>query len=143
MISSRCEDAISFNGRISTMADVRMAIKQTIEDIRPAGHSLFDVWIHEGESHTAGSQNTWDTCMNKARQADVFLVLYNGNAGWSGSSKMLGDHVGICHAEFAEAFNTAHGKVRSIQFPAILPHRILQTENFRAISRVRMCPDPK
>lgn len=57
--------------------------------------------------------------MNKARQADILLILYNGNAGWPGSSKTLGDHVGICHAEFAEAFNKAAGKVRSIQFPAI------------------------
>lgn len=119
MISSRCKDKVMFNEKSQPMAIVRRAIKQAIEAIQPAGHPLFDVWIHEDESHTAGSQNTWDTCMNKARQADIFLVLYNGNAGWSGSSKVMGDHVGICHAEFAEAFNKAAGKVRSIQFPPV------------------------
>lgn len=101
------------------MSEVRQAIKEAVEAIQPAGHRVFDVWIHEDESHSAGDRNTWDTCMTKSRQADIFLVLYNGNAGWSGSSELLGDHVGICHAEFAEAFNKAAGKVRSIQFPAI------------------------
>ena len=119
MLSSRCTDSVTFEGEIHSMAKVRRAIKRAIEEIRPAGKPLFEVWIHEDESHAAGDQNTWDTCMTKARQADVVLVLYNGNAGWPGSSAIVGNHVGICHAEFAEAFNKAPGKVRSIQFPAI------------------------
>lgn len=119
MVSSRCRDKVAFRGKSTPMGEVRRAIKEAVEAIQPAGHRVFDVWIHEDESHTAGDRNTWDTCMAKSRQADIFLVLYNGNAGWAGSSEMLGDHVGICHAEFAEAFNKASGKVRSIQFPAI------------------------
>jgi hypothetical protein len=119
MLSSRCKDSVTFEGKLQEMANVRKAIKQAIEAIQPSDRQLFEVWIHEDESHTAGDQNTWETCMTKARQADVVLVLYNGNAGWPGSSAIVGNHVGICHAEFAEAFNKAPGKVRSIQFPAI------------------------
>jgi hypothetical protein len=119
MLSSRCKDSVTFEGHLQELASVRKAIKKAIEAIQPNNRQLFEVWIHEDESHTAGDQNTWDTCMTKARQADVVLVLYNGNAGWSGASSILGNHVGICHAEFAEAFNKAPGKVRSIQFPPI------------------------
>jgi hypothetical protein len=40
-------------------------------------------------------------------EADLLLVLYNGNAGWSLSP---GD-IGICHAELMTAFSESSGKV--------------------------------
>ncbi len=118
MISSRCSDKVTLQNKQVAMGKLRKAIKDAIEQIQPSGKILFDVWIHEDESHSQGSQNTWDTCMAKARQADVVLVLYNGRAGWPGTAKRLGDGIGICHAEFEEAFHSAPSKVRSIQFPA-------------------------
>lgn len=108
-----------FDGGKQPMSVVRKAIKSAIESIKPMGEPLFDVWIHEDESQTAADENTWDACMSRAKQADIVLVLYNGNSGWSGSTGLVHDNVGICHAEFSEAFNKAPGKVRSIQFPAI------------------------
>lgn len=119
MISSRCSDMVQFKRKKQKMSSVRRAMKKSLEAIRFGGEQIFEVWIHEDEAVTSGDQNSWDTCMSKSRKADVFLALYNGNAGWPGSSDPSGDHVGICHAEFEAAFNKTPGKVRSIQFPAI------------------------
>lgn len=119
MISSRCQDKVEFNGKKQPMTLLRKAMKKKLEEILVDGNQVFEVWIHEDESVTSGDQNSWDTCMKKSKKADVFLILYNGNAGWSGTSERLGDHVGICHAEFEAAFNKTPSKVRIIQLPTI------------------------
>src|ERR1700732_2955922 len=54
-----------------------------------------------------GSQKAWDQCMDQARDCDIFIALFNGNAGWPDKSGT----VGICHAEFEKAYTTAPGKV--------------------------------
>ena len=77
MISSRCTDKVMFDGEQRPMSDIRREIKKRIEEIRVADSALFEVWIHEEESHTANDQSCWDVCMGQARKADVFLVLYN------------------------------------------------------------------
>jgi hypothetical protein len=117
MISSRCTDAVPFGGRPQPMAVVRRAMKDALEAMRLADEPVFEVWIHEDESATAADQNAWDRCVSRARNADIFLVLYNGNAGWAGTSERLGDHVGICHAELEAAYNKTPSKVRTIQLP--------------------------
>jgi hypothetical protein len=119
MVSSRCSDQVPFQRRSQSMSEVRKAIKKSLEEIAYGGKSLFDVWIHEDEAGLAADQWSWDHCMTRARQADIVLVLYNGNAGWEGTYAKTGDYVGICHAEFQEAFDRCPGKVRSVQFPPI------------------------
>ena len=84
MISSRCKDKVEFNGKKQAMSMLRKAMKKELEGILVDGKQIFEVWIHEDESVTSGDQNSWDTCMNRSKKADIFLVLYNGNAGWSG-----------------------------------------------------------
>lgn len=120
MVSSRCRDRVKFNEENVEMGIVRKAIKQALEDIEPWGSKVFDVWIHEDESQSDASETTWDVCMRRARQADLVLVLYNGNSGWSGSQDLVRDYTGICHAEFSEAFNKCPEKVRTIQFQEIV-----------------------
>lgn len=119
MISSRCKDTIEFNGKKQPISILRKALKNELEELVIDGKKVFEVWIHEDESVTPGNKNSWDTCMNRAKKANVFLMLYNGNAGWSGSSEKLGDHVGICHAEFESAFNKTPSKVRVIKLPKV------------------------
>jgi len=58
--------------------------------------------------------------MEKSRQADVFIVLYNGRAGWLGAMSPLSDGVGICHAELSTAYDRAPSKVCSIQFTELV-----------------------
>jgi len=117
MLSSRCKDTVRFEQKDQPMSVLRKAIKADLEGLRLAGEAVFRVWIHEDESIADGSQKSWDKCMSQARRADVFLMLYNGNAGWPGRSELFADQVGICHAELALAYNKAPSKVRSIQFP--------------------------
>ncbi|HIF00290.1 MAG: hypothetical protein ABGZ23_29035 [Fuerstiella sp.] len=119
MISSRCSDKVSIKDKLRPMSELRKALKVELEKIKLGGKSVFEVWIHEDEDVLPGDQTSWDHCMSRARKADLMLVLYNGNAGWSGASSRIGDHVGICHAEFDEAFDRCPGKVRSVQLPAI------------------------
>jgi hypothetical protein len=71
---------------------------------------LFQVWINEDAPPALGDDG-WDACMKQVDDADVVLVLYNGNAGWTGSSS----GVGICHGELKRALDTALAKVRLIQ----------------------------
>lgn len=132
MISSRCGDTVEFQGSPRTMSDVQKGIKSELEAIRLGGKSVFEIWIHEDEAVLPGDQSSWDHCMSRARRADVVLVLYNGNAGWSGTSSRTGDHVGICHAEFQEAFDACPAKVRSVQFPEIATKAGSPDERFQA-----------
>ena len=117
MVSSRCTDPVQFDGRLQPMSVVREAIKAELEGLCFGEEQVFRVWIHEHEAVTPGDMTSWDKCMNQAKRADIFLMLYNGNAGWAGSSAQFADQVGICHAELALAYNKAPGKVRSIHFP--------------------------
>jgi hypothetical protein len=114
MLSSRCRDTFLWEGKQRPLSDLRRAIKEAVEKIEFEGKKLFEVWIHEDE--TGG--HSWDRCMSSARSCDIFLALYNGNAGWDGShgtTERLGDHVGICHAEMDEAFHKSPDKVRCIR----------------------------
>lgn len=117
MLSSRCSDLVHFDGRLQPMSVLRGAIQAALEGLRFGGEQVFRVWIHEPEAIAPGDETSWDKCINQARRADIFLMLYNGNAGWPGSSEPFADAVGICHAELAAAYSKAPAKVRSIHFP--------------------------
>ncbi len=45
----------------------------------------------------------------QARECDIFVVLFNGNAGWPGTGEDAS--IGICHAEFLTAYARAPAKV--------------------------------
>lgn len=114
MLSSRCTDTFLWDETQQPLADLRVAIKKAIEGIEFAGKQLFKVWIHEDE---AGG-HSWDRCMSVSRNCDIFLALYNGDAGWDGGhgkTERLGDYVGICHVEFDEAFHKSPDKVRAVR----------------------------
>lgn len=115
MISSRCKDVIQFQEKSQPMGVLRRALKARLEKIELGGKQVFKVWIHEDESNSSGLTSTWEECMENSRDADVFIMLYNGRAGWLGSDSPVVDGVGICHAELSAAYDKAPAKVRSIQ----------------------------
>jgi len=119
MISSPSRDLVPFRGKMLQLSELRRAIKSKLEAIFLAGKQVFEVWIHEDEPGLPGDENPWDACINRAKRADIMLVLYNGDAGWAGTTGQLGDKIGICHAEFEVAYNKTPSKVRSVQFPPI------------------------
>lgn len=143
MISSRCRDEVPFEGRSQPMEAVRRAMKAALEAIRLADEQIFEVWIHEDESATGAARSTWEVCIDKARKADIFLVLYNGNAGWSGTGAGTGDHVGICHAELDAAYNKTPSKVRTIQLPPIEVERGSPNWRFQEYFVAQKLPGPQ
>jgi hypothetical protein len=107
MISSRCSDPFPVAAKgTKRLSDYRAQLKTEIEAIRIFGQPIFEVWINEKAAED-GSQQAWDHCMGQARDCDVFVALFNGNAGWSDNAGTIG----ICHAEFEEAYASAPGKV--------------------------------
>lgn len=109
MISSRCNDRFPLAGGAGsrTLSEIRAQLKREIEAEKLFEKEAFEVWINEDEPPEPGEQDSWDLCIEQAREADLLLVLYNGNAGWSLSA---GD-IGICHAELMTAFSESSGKV--------------------------------
>jgi hypothetical protein len=123
MISSRCDDTFVKNDRDSKLSSVRKELKKQIEETILFGHQLFDVWINEDSPPLPGDKDSWEHCMKQARDCNIFICLYNGNAGWKCEEYGLG----ICHAELETAMNITPGKVRLIE----LPFKKEESEHFR------------
>lgn len=141
MISSRCSDTIQYNGKDQSLEVLRRDLKSTLEAIRLGGKQVFKVWIHEDESNASALLNNWEECMEKSREADVFIVLYNGRSGWLGASNPVKDGVGICEAELSAAFNNSPAKVRSIQFKTLVKAEPgSPDESFQKYVRMRKIP---
>ncbi|HKP04427.1 MAG TPA: hypothetical protein VJU77_13825 [Chthoniobacterales bacterium] len=57
--------------------------------------------------------------MEKARDANLVIVLYNGACGWAMDREQFRDRIGICHGEMHEALTRAPAKVRAVMLPEI------------------------
>lgn len=110
MISSRCNDPISYKGVPGTLTDVRKEIKRILETSKFLEHQLLEVWINELAPAEEGTKDSWDLCLQQIDDADIVIVLYNGDAGWTD----LPNGIGICHAELDRALSIAPAKVRLI-----------------------------
>lgn len=106
MISSR--NSAAFGGQ--TLTTIREQLKEMIENEKVFGAEIFKVWINEDENPQSFDERIWEKCLKEVRDADVVLVLYNGEAGWV----KQGGSIGICHAEVLEAVEAARGKVWSL-----------------------------
>ncbi len=133
MISSRCRARIKFEGKEVWLSDLRKRLKAEIESLAfwPGQEKLFDCWINEPSSGSEIRQTWWERSIDETKQADIVVVLYNGEAGGG----IKDGPMGICHAEL-DAVLTDSKKVRIIPLPlATLPTDKLQLgrdENFRA-----------
>lgn len=113
MISSRCRDLVKFHGKEVELTVLRREIKKFITDIAPFGNPFFDCWINEDSPATEGSADSWEACLKQVRHADVLLILYNGNPGWSTEA----GGIGICHAELQMGLSSGAAKVFAIELP--------------------------
>jgi hypothetical protein len=134
MISSRCSANISYQGSSVPLSKVRFAAKADVESMKfwKDADGLFECWINEDSASASMDETWWAHCLKQARQADIVIVLYNGESGGS----IKGEPMGICHSEVEAALATQSGKVRGIQLPmANLPKEIFarkRDEAFRA-----------
>jgi hypothetical protein len=107
MISSRCNDRFPIAAKdAKRLSEIRAQLKAEIDATRIFGQPVFEVWINE-EAAEDGSQQAWDHCIEQARDCDIFVALFNGNAGWPDKAGTIG----ICHSEFQTAYASAPGKV--------------------------------
>jgi len=111
MISSRCNDPFPPDQSEITLSDIRKEIKEELEGLELLTDEFVKVWINEDASPEEGSTDSWDTCLQQVKRADILICLYNGNAGWAKEDS----EIGICHAELQEALTTAPAKVRLIK----------------------------
>ncbi|MBN8707831.1 MAG: hypothetical protein BGO12_13430 [Verrucomicrobia bacterium 61-8] len=109
MLSSRCNDRFPV-GAATTLADLRLELKDEIEAMEIAGRKAFEVWINEDTDPQGGTWDSWDVCIEAVKDCDVLLVISNGNAGWADGSGAIG----ICHAEMMTGLSGAPAKVRLI-----------------------------
>jgi Domain of unknown function (DUF4062) len=114
MISSRCDDRFPAKGG-RRLSDIRREVKRELESSRLLGAELFEVWINEATPPQGGTWDSWDTCIEAVKECDIFLSLYNGNAGWAPDEQ----DIGICHAELQTALLAAPAKVRLIDLGSI------------------------
>lgn len=108
MISSRCNDAFPAGG--AALSDLRHEIKRVLEAERLLGKALFEVWINEDAPPADTSTDSLQVCLDQVDQADILIVLSNGNAGWAPD----GADIGICHAELMRGTAVSPAKVRLI-----------------------------
>ena len=78
MLSSRASDKIMCEGKLQEPSVLRRAIKAQLESVKISGVSFFKLWIHEDEPYQPGDADSWEKCMEKACDADLVIVLYNG-----------------------------------------------------------------
>ena len=111
MISSRCNDR--FDG--AKLSILRGRLTEELEAAELFGNALFEVWTNEKAPPADGAGDSTDVCHKAVDDADILLVLYNGNAGWASSAP----GIGICHSEMMRGMNSAAGKVRLISLGTI------------------------
>lgn len=114
MISSRCEDKITYKGSMQKLSVLRQDLKKELEAEKLFGEQAFDVWINEDAEAAAGSESSWTECEKQVNQADLVLVIYTGNAGWI--KKGHDGDIGICHAELLTVMSKTPGKARCVLF---------------------------
>ncbi len=88
-----------------TLTEIRKNLKEMIEKEKLFNKEIFQVWINEEE---VSSNETWNECIKQARENDIVIVLYNGEAGWVRNER---DQIGICHAEMLAAIESSSEKV--------------------------------
>lgn len=115
MLSSRCEDDVPFTDRTVKLTDFRVELKTHLEGLALGAElELFEVWINEDAPPAQGTEGSWEHCLKQAADCDIFICLYNKEAGWGKG----GADIGICHAELQEALRVGRAKVRLVQLPA-------------------------
>lgn len=97
-LSSRVKSA-SNSGELDqsfTLEKMRAHLKSELEKETLLDENIWDVVINETDFDSPIATNAFDNCMNKMRESNVIIILYNGEAGWG----TVGESNGICHEEF-------------------------------------------
>jgi hypothetical protein len=120
MLSSRCQVDIPSGGGNVTLSNVRVDLKTTIEHMMLVnGQRAFDVWINEEGLPGPGDESAWEHCLERARDCDLFVSIFDGQSGWI----KRGETEGICEAELEAAMDSDASKVRIIRLDPPRPRK--------------------
>src|SRR4029078_13575071 len=105
MISSRCQATIQYRGKSVPLSELRQLLKKDIEALKlwPGQNTLSHCWINEDSAGSELNETWWERCLKESRQADIVIVLYNGEYG--GSIKK--ETMGICHDGLSDGYHIA------------------------------------
>jgi hypothetical protein len=106
MISSRCNDKFP-KRKGQPLSTVRKIARDEIKAITLFGKEVFEVWINEDEGPKSGDKSAQKACLEEVEKCDIFVALYNGNAGYRQES----ESIGICHQELEKVWSQAPGKM--------------------------------
>jgi G:T-mismatch repair DNA endonuclease (very short patch repair protein) len=90
-----------------TLEKLRKFVKAELEKERFLDEKIFDVIINEDGFEADFTQDAFNACLKKVSEADVIIILYNGDAGWAPDRKRYVN--GICHEEYLTAVNNHPG----------------------------------
>ena len=90
-----------------TLEKLRKHIKTELEKELFLGEKIFDVIMNEEGFEVDFTQDAFNACLKKVSEADVIIILYNGDAGWAPDGKKNVN--GICHEEYLAAVNDHPG----------------------------------
>jgi hypothetical protein len=124
-----------FENKLQEMSVLRRTIKSHLESLKIGDVSFFKVWIHEDDPFQPGDADSWERCMEKARNGDVVIVLYNGACGWAMDRAEFRTRIGICYAEMHEALTRAPSKVWAVMLPEIRAKKNSPDADFQAYFR--------
>ena len=62
-------------------------------------------------------EDAWEACMRRAHECDLFIAIFDGQAGW----RLDGETVGICEAELSAAVQADPSKVWSVTLDPLGP----------------------
>lgn len=109
-LSSRNNDKVVINGNEGdSLTEIRKAIKEKLEAIRPFGKDFLEIKINEDFAASA-STDSYNECIRQVVSSDFVVALYSGAAGWAPE----GIDMGICHAELDAAMNISTHKTSVI-----------------------------
>jgi hypothetical protein len=111
MISSRNKDLIPDKKGSIPLEEIRKSLQKELQEGSFCGQQILEVWINEEAGAADGTEDAWQFCMDQIDQADLVIVIYNGQAGWTQFPR---GGIGICHAEFHHAWRYSPSKVRLI-----------------------------
>lgn len=110
MISSRVQSAVRLGRRSFSLESLRQDLKHDLESETFLGERIFVVWTNE-DAPSAGANSTWwEACLKRAKESDIVLALYTGDAGTPAVQRALG----ICHAELETAYAYGATRVRIV-----------------------------
>jgi hypothetical protein len=101
-----------------TMTIIRQRAKdRLIGSVFGKANPIFGVWINEDDAAVPNPEDTWEACIRRAIECDLFIAIFDGHAGWRAKAETIG----ICEAEMNAALQANPSKVLIVTLEPVHP----------------------